>query len=405
LSKVRAQFRARADVLANRTLSREENPLSPRTRRKLPPAALLLAFMCALAPPAAAQETGPSIHPNPRNASLELVGENHLVWRTALTVRGTEGRHLPRAVFRYYVQGHPTDVVPPVYEMTARLGGGARVLGVVGPEATLVLAEYGKTVLVNTSEALGLADPREAVREVPSGWYEEPKRGEPSYGVPHAAYEEGVVASDGDGRRVFFIPWTEGRAGLDARRKVLAGTLVGLEEFYSARDIDYQRRGDLIVFAAGRTLHVFDCRTKTAAAHPLPKEVFPDPVAFDGELVVFDRREGEGSVVYEARTGRRLPGSFMPGVESGHVLGMREGVVYAVENDLAPDAEGRFTWRVSAYDLRNRRHTNLGRVGLKLDRERSHINRLFYQGQLFFWNEDAWKSISTDPMDASASPG
>lgn len=381
--------------------------MSPHAPRKLSPAALLLAFMCALAAPAPAQETGRSINPNPRNASLELVGENHLVWQTALTVRGTEGMHLPRAVFRYYVQGHPTDVVPPVYEMTANMGNGARVLGVVGPEATLVLAEYGKTVLVNTSEALGLADPREAVKEIPSGWYEEPKRGEPHYGVPHAAYDEGVLASDRDGRRVFFIPWKEGRAGLDVRRKVLAGTLVGLEEFHSARDIDYLRRGDFIVFGAGRTLHVFDCRTKTATAYPMSKDVIAHPLAFDGELVVFDRREGkgEGCAVYEARTGRPLPGLHMTGVESGHVLGMREGVVYTVENDRPPDAEGRFTWRVAAHDLRNRRRTQLAVVNLKLDRERSYINRLFYGGQLFFWNEDAWKPVLTDPTDAPASQG
>lgn len=377
----------------------------PHPPRKLSPAALLLALACACAAPAPAQETGRCIHPNPRNASLELVGENCLVWRTAKTVPGTEGLHVPRAVFRYYVQGHPEDVVPPVYEMKANFGGGARVLGVLGPEATLVLAEEGKTVLVNTSEALGLPDPREAVRVIPSGWYQEPKRGEPSYGVPHAAYEEGVVASDRDGRRVYFIPWAEGRAGLDVRGKVLAGTLTGLGEFYSARDVDYLRRGDLLVFAAGRTLHVFDCRTQTAAAHPLPKEVFAHPVAFDGELVVFDRREGEGSVVYEARTGRRLPGLYMPGVESGHVLGMREGVVYAVESDTPPDAEGRFAWRVSAYDLRNRRHTHLGRVGLKLDRERSYIDRLFYGDKLFFWNEDAWKLFLARPENAPAPPG
>ena len=70
--------------------------MSPHTPRKLSPTALLLAFLCALAPPALPQETGRSINPNPRNATLELVGENYLVWRTAKTVPGTERLHLPR---------------------------------------------------------------------------------------------------------------------------------------------------------------------------------------------------------------------------------------------------------------------------------------------------------------------
>lgn len=356
----------------------------------------LFVLACACASHGGVHETGRSINPNPRNASLEWAGDEYLVWRTTSVVRGTAGMHLPRAVFRYYVQGHPEDVVPPVYEMSAAVDGGARVLGVVGPEATLVLAEYGRTVLVNTSEALGLPDPKAAIRVIPSDWYTEPRPGAPPYGVPLAAYEEGVLASGEQGRRLYLIPWAPGRGGLDVRAKVPAGDLGRLEEHRTARDLTYLRGGDLVVWAAAQTLYTFDPKTGARSARPLAADVLAHPLAFDGTLVVFALRGG-GSAVYDARAGRRLTKVPLPPAGPANLLWMKDGVVYLLEREEASDREGRHAYRVAAHDLKaGGARRPVGLLLLKADARRAYLPRLHSGGQIFLWDGDRWESIGVD---------
>lgn len=376
--------------------------MSTRARKTFAPRAafaLLLLSCAACAARAQAAEGRPSINPNPSNATLAWAGDEYLVWQKGTTVPGTEARHLPSAVFRYYVQGDPADVVPHVYEMTAPLGTGARVLGVVGREATLVLAEYGQTVLVNASEALGLADPRAAVRRIPSDWYAEPKDDPPFPSLPLAAYDEGVIAADERRRLIYFIPWSPGRDGLDTRSKLPLGDLRGLEHHYTARDLTYTRRGDLLIWVAGRTLHVFDFQTRKPAAHTLPKGLVGDPLAFDGERALFTRGEyrGVSTHVYDVRTGRRLPEGFPPGGPKGHLLALKGGVAYLLEREEAADEGGRHAHRVAANDLRRGgARTPLARVLLKTDAQRAYVHRLYFRGRLFLWDEDGWESVAVD---------
>jgi len=361
-------------------------------------AAVLLVLACGgFAEAAGAHEGRVSINPNPSNARLVWAGEEYLVWQTSTVVEGTAARHLPAAVHRYYVQGHPSDIVPHVYEMTGRLGRGAHVLGVIGKEATLVLADYGKTILVNASEALSLPDPRGAVRELPSGWFVM-SDGEPTFGDPLAAYDEGVLIG-GRGRLIYLIPWSPRRGGLDARRKRLVGDVRGLEEFHTARDITFTRKGDLLVWVAGRALHLFDFKTQTASTHYLLKGLLGDPISFDGERALFFRHEYEGTagVVYDARTGKRRPGGFPPGKIPGHVLAMQGGSVYVLEREKAADKDGRHAHRVSAYDLKRGGARNpLRLLLLKADSQRAYVHRLYFRGHLFLWDEDGWESVPVD---------
>jgi hypothetical protein len=362
-------------------------------------AALLLLSCAGHAARGQAPEGGTSINPNPSNATLVWAGEDYLVWQKSTTVPGTEARHLPSAVFRYYVQGDPADVVPHVYEMTAPLGTGARVLGVVGQEATLVLAEEGKTVLVNASEALGLEDPRAAVTGIPSDWYAEPKDNLPFPSVPLAAYDEGVVAADARRRLIYLIPWAPGRARLDTQRKLLIGDLRGLEHYSTARDRNFTRKGDLLIWVTGRTLHVFDFKTREPAAHLLAAGLIGDPLAFDGERAVFTRYEETGlsTHVYDARTGRRLPDTFPPGGPAGHLLALKGGVAYLLEREKGMDANGRHAHRVAARDLRRGgARTPLSLVYLKTDAHRAYVHRLYFRGRLFFWDEDRWEAVAID---------
>lgn len=362
-------------------------------------AALLLLSWAGHAARGQTPEAGASINPNPANATLAWAGDEYLVWQKGTTVPGTEARHLPSAVYRYYVQGDPTDVVPHVYEMTASLGTGARVLGVIGQEATLVLAEYGRTVLVNTSEALGLEDPRAAVSKIPSDWYAEPKDDLPFPSVPLAAYDEGVLAADERRRLIYLIPWSPGRAQLDTRRKLLVGDLRGLRDYYTARDLTFTRRGDLLIWVTGRTLRVFDFETRKAAAHPLAKDLIGDPFAFDGERAVFIRNEytGMSTRVYDVRGGRLLPDTFPPGGPAGHLLALKAGVAYLLERERAADAGGRHAHRVAANDLRRGgARTPLSLVFLKADAHRAHVHRLYFRGRLFFWDVDRWESVAID---------
>lgn len=342
----------------------------------------------------------PSINPNPKNARLVWLGDEYLVWQTSTTVPGTEARHLPSAVFRYYAQGDPADVVPHVYEMTSRLGTGARVLGVIGPEATLVLAEYGQTVLVNASAALGLEDPRAAVSRLPSDWYAEPKGDGPFPSLPLAAYDEGVVAGDARRRLVYLIPWSPGRAHLDTGRKVLIGDARGLKDHYTVRDLTFTRKGDLLIWVAGRTLHVFDFKTRKPAAHLLAAGLIGDPMAFDGERALFFTRHEEPGMsthVYDARTGRRLPDAFPPGEPRGQLLAFKDGVAYLLEREKAADANGRHAHRVAARDLKRGGPRNpLPLFFLKTDAHRAYVHRLYFRGRLFFWDEDEWESVTID---------
>jgi hypothetical protein len=362
-------------------------------------AVALLVLACVGVARAVAQEGGSPIHPNPKNARLVWAGEEYLVWQTSTIVPGTEARHLPSAVFRYYVQGDPSDVVPHVYEMTGRLGPGAPVLGVIGKEATLVLADYRKTTLVNVSEALGLPDPKVAVKEIPADWYAEPKNNEPVIGVPLAAYDEGVLATDADSRLIYLIPWSPGGGRLDGRRKLLVGDVRGLKDHYRARDVTFKRGGDLLVWVAGRNLHAFDFKTRRAYKHILAKDLIGDPFASDEERALFYRHEHEGpqTLAYDMRTGRLLPKVFPVGWPPGQIVGMKGGVVYVLERERAADAGGRHAHRVAAHDMkRGGARTPLKLVFLKADAQRTYVHRLFFRDHLFFWDEDRWESVPVE---------
>jgi hypothetical protein len=361
---------------------------------------------CALAlaaADAAAQTEARAIKPNPENATLEWVGEGRLVWKTSAVVPETRARHLPSGVFRYYVQRDPSEAVSPVYETTARFGTEARVLGVVGAQGTLVLADYRQTILVPTG---GVADPAAAaaVRVIPSDWYVQPAD-EPGVvvGLPLAAYEEGVLAADAHGRGGYLIPWPPAGEAFDVRRKQLVGDVRGLKDYYTARDVTYTRRGDLLIWVAGRDLHVFDFQTGESARHLLEKNLIGDPFALDGERIVFLRSEDEGTstVVYEARTGRRLPDGFPPGGPPGRFVHAEGGVAYVLEREPAADANGRHAHRLSAFDLtRGGARTPLDLLFLKSDARRGYFPGFHFRGRLFFWDADVWESLPLGPVEA-----